>query len=118
MKHLMLICTLITTSFIAVNAQTSKPTTEQKLTLNPIVDDGFFQWSKSWSYDRYVGRSAKITSIKIDEDYGDFEVDGDFDYKRFGTIFSGTFTAKINNAGKLVNIKYIDAGGIRGSKNF
>ena len=52
------------TLFNAQNSQT--PTTEQKRIINPIIDDGFTQWSKNWSYDRYVSRSAKITSITGD----------------------------------------------------
>ncbi len=96
----------------------TKPTTEQKQAINPIVDAGFTEWSKKWSWDKYVSRSAKITSIKVDEDYGDIEVSGDFDYKRLLQIYSGTFTAKINKEGQLVSMTYMDANGMRGSKTF
>lgn len=118
MKYLILTLLLTFTTIINVNAQSQKPTTEQKQTLNPIVDYGFSQWSKSWSYDKYVSRSAKITSIQVDEDYGDIEVSGDFSYKRLYTEFSGTFFAKINSSGQLVSITYTDANGLKGSKSF
>lgn len=118
MKYLILTLFLTFTSFLTVNAQSQKPTPEQKQTINPIVDYGFTQWSKSWSYDKYVSRSAKITSIEVDEDYGDIEVSGDFSYKRLMSIFSGTFIAKINKEGQLVNITYTDANGLKGSKSF
>jgi hypothetical protein len=117
MKKLLFVFAIL---FIAVssNAQSQKPSTEQKQTINPIIDEGFIEWGKRWSYDRYVSRSAKITSIKVNEDYGDIEVDGEFDYKRILTVFSGTFTAKINREGKLVSITYTDHAGVRGSKSF
>lgn len=118
MKYLILSIVLTFTSIISVNAQSQKPTPEQKKTINPIVDDGFSRWSKSWSYDKYVSRTAKITSIEIDEDYGDIEVSGDFSYKRLMTIFSGTFIAKINSEGQLITITYTDANGLKGTKRF
>lgn len=118
MKLLILTLVLSLATASIGNAQTRKPTTEEKQLVNPIVDEGFTQWGRSWSMDKYVGRSAKIATIKIDEDYGDTEVDGDFEYRRFGVNFSGTFTAKISSEGKLVTIRYIDANGMRGSKNF
>jgi hypothetical protein len=105
-------------SFTVANAQSIKPTPEQKQMINPIIDEGFTQWSDSWSYDKYISRSALINSISIDENYGDLLVTGVFTYKRLLSSFEGTFTAKINSNGKLINIKYTDADGLKGSKSF
>lgn len=119
MKTILLIFLMFFGTASIINAQQSHtPTTDQKRTINPIVDEGFVQWSKAWSYDRYVSRSARITSITEDEDYGDVEVSGYFSYKRLYTMFEGTFTAKISSSGRLVNITYIDSNGLRGSRNF
>ena len=119
MKTILFTFLLIFGTLTLFNAQNSQtPTTEQKRIINPVIDDGFTQWSKNWSYDRYVSRSAKITSISEDEDYGDIEASGYFTYKRLYTTFEGTFTAKINSSGRLVSITYIDAGGLRGSRTF
>lgn len=118
MKNIILTLMLIFASVISINAQTQKPTSDQKQTINPIVDYGFTQWSKSWSYDKYISRSAKITSIEVDEDYGDIEVSGDFSYKRLMSIFGGTFVAKISKDGDLVSITYTDSNGLKGSKTF
>lgn len=117
-KHLIILLFIALSSFTSINAQSSKPTTEQKQTINPIIDDGFTQWSDSWSYDKYIGRSALINTITIDENYGDIQVTGVFTYKRLVSSYEGTFTAKINSSGKLINIKYTDADGLKGSKSF
>lgn len=118
MKKLILILFLSFTSIVFVEAQTQTLTAEHKQTINPIIDDGFTRWNYEWNYDQYVGRSAKINSIRIDEDYGDVEVSGTFSYTRFGSTFQGTFIGKINNSGRLVTLSYIDAKGLRGSKTF
>lgn len=118
MKYLILGLLIAFSSFNTLDAQKTEPTTEHKQAINPLVDEGFTSWSKSWSFDRYVGRSARIKSIKVDEDYGDIEVDGVFNYKRLMVEYEGSFTAKINSSGRLVNISYIDANGVRGSKSF
>ena|SRR5690554_5036111 len=118
MKYLILPLLLLLSSFINVNAQTQTPSAEHKQTINPIIDDGFTQWSESWNYDKYISRSAKINKITIDEDYGDIIVYGIFTYKRIFSSYEGTFSAKINREGRLVNIKYTDADGLRGSKTF
>lgn len=120
MKKFILMSILLFASFVMaekVHAQTT-PTPEQKQTINPIVDRGFTIWSENWRMDRYVGRSAKINSIEVDEDYGDIVARGNFEYRRLGQVFTGTFTAKINGEGKLMTLSYIDAEGVRGSKTF
>lgn len=110
---------LLIGSLIGVNVKAqSIPTPEQKQTINPIVDKGFTTWSENWRFDRYVGRSAKINSIDVDEDYGDIVARGNFEYRRVGQVFTGTFVAKINGEGKLMTLTYTDAGGVRGSKTF
>jgi hypothetical protein len=101
MKFLILTLVISQALVTIANAQTRKPTTEEKQIVNPIVDERFTTWSKSWSFDKYVGRSAKITSIKEDKDYGDTEVSGAFSYKRMMVFFEGTFTAKISSKGNL-----------------
>ncbi len=118
MKYLIIILIITFASVISVKAQSKTPTSDQKQLINPIIDEGLSQWSESWSYDKYVNRSAKINSITIDEDYGDIVVYGVFTYKRILSSFEGTFTAKINSKGRLVSIKYTDADGLRGSKSF
>lgn len=119
MKKLILILAIAIGFTQLSQAQTStKPTTEQKQAINPLIDEGFTEWSKKWTWDKYVSRSAKISKIKVDEDYGDIEVSGDFDYKRLLQVYSGTFTAKINKEGQLVSMTYVDANGMRGSKTF
>ena len=110
---------LFTTSIIALNASgQTTPTPEQKQAINPVVDKGFTSWSENWRFDRYVGRSAKINDITVDEDYGDLVAKGNFEYRRVGQVFTGNFEAKINGEGRLMTLKYTDAEGVRGSKTF
>lgn len=111
-----IICTLITT--FSLIAQTI-PSSEQRQVINPIIDAGFSQWSsKSWKIDQYVSRSSKINSVKVDEDYGDLEVEGIFQYSRFGIKYDGTFYALIDKNGRLNKIRYSDRDGFKGSKTF
>ncbi len=99
-------------------SQYETPTSEQKQILNPIIDEGFVEWAENWRYDKYVSRSTKVKSIKIDEDYGDIVCRGVFSYRRFSVLFQGTFTAKVSMDGELINIKYVDADGLSGSYTF
>lgn len=118
MKYLILSLMLVLTSLVSLSAQSTTPTSEQKQAINPLVNEGFTQWSASWTYDKYVSRSAKINVISIDEDYGDLVVYGTFSYIRLLSSFEGTFIAKINNSGKLMSITYTDADGLRDTKSF
>lgn len=103
---------------ITISGQSRTPSNEEKQAINPIIDEGFKNWSESWSYDTYIVRSAKINSITVDEDYGDIKVYGTFSYKRVFQNFSGTFSAKLTSSGKLVSISYTDANGLRDTKSF
>lgn len=117
MRNLLLLLTLL----VSINftyGQSQKPTVEQKQVVNPIIDNGFSEWAKTWRYDKYVPRSAKINLISVDEDYGDIEASGYFTYRRLWTEFTGTFVAKISPQGQLISITYTDADGLKGSKKF
>lgn len=105
--------------FCQTYAQTSRePTLQEKQALNPIIDAAFDDWSYSWSYDKYVNQSTKVTKLKINEDYGTIETHGTFSYRRLATVFSGTFVANINSSGKLISLSYRDANGQSDSKSF
>lgn len=112
---------LLSFATIAMYAQRS-PTTEEKQTVNPLVDKAFEKWNLSWSVDKYVSRSAKISEITKDEDYGDLSVVGEFSYKRLLQTYSGTFEATLalddNGNLKVKKIVYKDHQGVRGSKTF
>jgi hypothetical protein len=121
MKKIIFLTIISLISFNQMNAQSKKPTAEQKQTLNPIIDQGFKEWTRTWSYDQYVGRSAKITSLTIDEDYGDIIAYGEFTYKRLYQNFTITFTANIavsEDGFRLVKLSYVDNSGQRDSKTF
>ena len=122
MKSFVLTFIFLLTVFVNVNAQSDTPTVEQKQTINPIVDKKFVSWSSDWRYDSYVSRSAKITYIEVDEDYGDIKVSGTCSYKR---VLVGeqdaTFSATLSTSDgylKVVKMSITDAGGIISSKKF
>jgi hypothetical protein len=118
-KIILFVCLLFATT--ATFAQRT-PTSEEKQTVNPLVDKAFEKWNLSWSVDKYVSRSAKISDISKDEDYGDISVTGEFSYKRVLQTYSGTFeaTLALDDDGnlKVKKIVYKDHQGVRGSKTF
>ncbi len=121
MKNVILTIILLIITIVNVNAQSKAPTSDEKKILNPIIDAGFTEWGKTWNYDTYIGRSAKVTSLTIDEDYGDVIAYGEFTYKRLFQNFTITFTANIsvsNDGMRLVKLSYVDNSGQRDSKTF
>jgi hypothetical protein len=120
MKKTVLLLCLFLASFTSFSQRT--PTTEEKQMINPLVDKAFEKWNLSWSVDKYVSKSTKISQIEKNEDYGDVTVTGDFSYKRVMQAYSGTFeaTLALDNEGnlKVTKIVYKDHQGMRGSKTF
>lgn len=120
-KNFSILLLLTLSIFCELKAQSATPTTEQKISINPIIDDAFNDWGSSWSYDTYINRSAKIETINIDENYGDVSVRGTFGYKRLGKEYYGDFTCNFifrNGNYKIQKLSYVDHTGIKDSKKF